>query len=488
MRQRVYTGAHFRRGVISVTLAFLGILLWLTLTGTVLAAAKRSIVFYTYERHNLKYWQKKVKEFNKENPGVEVKINSVVAGNYPEIVNLMFNVGNPPDLFMGGSLPIAELIKRNQLIPLDELAPDRKTFQAWKARFPEEEVPWVEGTNVFNGKVYSFPWEGSSAHLVTYYNRTLFRKAGLNPDRGPTSWAELREYARKVTTAGKGSFYGITMGIKRPEVWDYQLQLAYASGWRYFDWRTGRFAFDNPIIREFVQLFKDMKAEGSIFPGELSNDEPEMKMNFALDRGAFYFGGPWDITVFPGYYPKVDFDVILPPSKTGKMTGYYTRGPLAQGRYYVSRSTNHPEVVWKFIEFITSADFWEDYVRGGYGVSPFPEFSKPEYFENPLLAKLADLGSVPKIGPESYWSPNQAAAWRRAFDVIEAVHPDLWETVQGIYVGKAAFGALTEVDRKQNEAWDKALAVARSEGSKVTRADFTYPDWDPTKNYVPKQK
>ncbi|MHA6765049.1 ABC transporter substrate-binding protein [Streptacidiphilus sp. PAMC 29251] len=53
-----------------------------------------------------------------------------------------------------------------------------------------------------SGKVYGIPQGNYSMGLV--YNRTLFTKAGLNPDSPPTTWADVRADAKKIAALGNG--------------------------------------------------------------------------------------------------------------------------------------------------------------------------------------------------------------------------------------------------------------------------------------------
>ncbi|MEI8094576.1 MAG: extracellular solute-binding protein [Spirochaetales bacterium] len=52
------------------------------------------------------------------------------------------------------------------------------------------------------GKVFGLPVNGYSLGLM--YNRTMFKKAGLDPEKPPKTWDELRAYAEKLTDTKKG--------------------------------------------------------------------------------------------------------------------------------------------------------------------------------------------------------------------------------------------------------------------------------------------
>ena len=61
--------------------------------------------------------------------------------------------------------------------------------------------------STYEGRLYGVPLYADVSAL--FYNKDLFRKAGLDPEKPPTSLAEIREYADKITALGgdvKGYF------------------------------------------------------------------------------------------------------------------------------------------------------------------------------------------------------------------------------------------------------------------------------------------
>ena len=61
--------------------------------------------------------------------------------------------------------------------------------------------------STYDGRLYGVPLYADVSAL--FWNKDLFRKAGLDPEKPPTSLAEIREYADKITALGgdvKGYF------------------------------------------------------------------------------------------------------------------------------------------------------------------------------------------------------------------------------------------------------------------------------------------
>jgi LysM repeat protein len=60
----------------------------------------------------------------------------------------------------------------------------------------------IDGSR-WNGRLIQYPFKVATS-LMVWYNKDLFRKAGLDPDKPPRTWAELEEAAKKpVVVAGK---------------------------------------------------------------------------------------------------------------------------------------------------------------------------------------------------------------------------------------------------------------------------------------------
>jgi len=62
-------------------------------------------------------------------------------------------------------------------------------------------LPAVRGYySLADGRMMSMPFNSSTA--IMFYNKDAFRRAGLNPDQAPTTWAEMRAAATRLRAAG----------------------------------------------------------------------------------------------------------------------------------------------------------------------------------------------------------------------------------------------------------------------------------------------
>ncbi len=151
-----------------------------------------------------------IEEFNRTNPGIRVRAN--YQGTYDETVTKMKSallVGAGPDLAMVNIEHIQIFTQDEALMSLEDLVERDPEL------FPEDFVDEFWQTIIRDGTPYAIPFNISV--LMLYYNRDLFRQAGLDPDRPPQTWDELEEMAHKLTVVdarrGRTVQYGLLWGV-----------------------------------------------------------------------------------------------------------------------------------------------------------------------------------------------------------------------------------------------------------------------------------
>jgi multiple sugar transport system substrate-binding protein len=131
---------------------------------------------------------KLVKQFNKENRDIQVRVQVIPWGTYYDKVTLGLAFGGAPDVFVLHAPRVPEYAAHRALAPVDELVnthgPDPADFM------PRQ---WEAG--IANGVRYGLPLDCHP--LALYYNVKLFREAGI--EKPPTNAEEFREVARKLT-------------------------------------------------------------------------------------------------------------------------------------------------------------------------------------------------------------------------------------------------------------------------------------------------
>jgi multiple sugar transport system substrate-binding protein len=81
--------------------------------------------------------------------------------------------------------------------------------------------PFTWNQTLYEGETYGIPYETDVR--VLYYNKTAFEEVGLDPNKPPTTWAELEEYADKLDKINGDTIermgFSPLIGNVGPDVW-----------------------------------------------------------------------------------------------------------------------------------------------------------------------------------------------------------------------------------------------------------------------------
>lgn len=227
-----------------------------------------------------------IQEFNESQDEIEV-IFEAYGENYDNILSMALTSGDIPEIFEAQSNPpVNKLAEAGHIVPIDDLFDEEFKSRFHPSAFAQEDM-------YYNGELYSIPCRFSTYKLL--YNKTLFEAAGLDPDSPPTTWEEVRDYAKQITEAGAGEFYGFGYYINNANFWNRNLDSAMVSqggsGMMGFDYLSGQFNFEND--KKMFEFYADMYDDGSIFPGALELGIEPMRANFAQDKVGMYVDGNW---------------------------------------------------------------------------------------------------------------------------------------------------------------------------------------------------
>ncbi len=137
-----------------------------------------------------------VDDFMKENPNITVDVQ--YTGSYNDTLNKVISAkkaGNAPDVFHSYEIGTLGLINSGMITPLDELANKYDRTIPWDDFF----VP-VQSYYKYQGQHYSMPFNSSTP--LIFYNKTLFKEAGLDPENPPKTYEDIRKAAIALKKSG----------------------------------------------------------------------------------------------------------------------------------------------------------------------------------------------------------------------------------------------------------------------------------------------
>lgn len=173
---------------------------WKKVVLTLLVLALVVPTYAQAKKIEIEYWQyfyesKKllvddlIKEFEAENPDIKVKHQTFPYESFIQKIATTVPAGRGPDVvtLYYGWFPT--WISSGYLQPLPE---DKISYEEIEKEF----FPMVQSAK-FGGKYYGIPTAVRT--LALFWNKDLFKEAGLDPEKPPTTWDEFVEYAKATT-------------------------------------------------------------------------------------------------------------------------------------------------------------------------------------------------------------------------------------------------------------------------------------------------
>ncbi|MFC4592281.1 ABC transporter substrate-binding protein [Sphaerisporangium corydalis] len=193
------------------------------------------------------YIEKAKADFAKKHPDVTVEFVAQPFDQYYTLLGGAIQSGKGPDVMMfNGGGQIRDRV--DALLPLDQyVAEDRQRLAGWEA-FTKD------------GKTYAAPVT-LQGHPI-YYNKTLYTKAGLDPEKPPATWDELMADCAAIKKAGAKCFaLGNKEGIG-PQFWLSGLGSGILTPKEYDDWIAGERDWTSPDVKQVFKLWKEVNDKG----------------------------------------------------------------------------------------------------------------------------------------------------------------------------------------------------------------------------------
>ena len=306
----------------------------------------------------------RLREFERRNPNIRVSMLSMGAGGMdPQKLMTAIVGGTPPDVVRQDRFTIGDWASRDTFRPLNGLVERDRSLPDGIRREDYFDACWREAT--FRGKLFAIP--ENTDDRVLFYNKEAFRDAGLDPNRPPRTWEELRQYAIRLTKYNRDGAFVRAGFIPN-----------YGNSWLYlYSWQNegemmspagGRCTMDNPCT---VQSLEYMTSIYDALKGAERLDAytrgfqalpPEMDP-FLTGRVAMKIDGNWVLENIARYEPDMDFGVAPAPVPAERLAGkgrFRGKPPYitwAGGfSWAIPRGAKHTEEAWKFIRWMNSPE------------------------------------------------------------------------------------------------------------------------------------
>jgi len=200
----------------------------------------------------------------------DYKIVPVFKGSYSDTLNAgiaAFRAGQAPAI-----LQVYEVGTATMMAAKGAVKPVYQLMAENKEKFdPKVYIPTITSYySTSDGKMLSLPFNSSTA--VMYYNKDAFKKAGLDPEKAPTTWPEFFTVAKKLKASGmEGGFSTNWISWIQLENFSAWHNLPFGTRSNGFDGLDTQLVFNSPLVIRHLQTIYDLSKDGTFIYGGREN-------------------------------------------------------------------------------------------------------------------------------------------------------------------------------------------------------------------------
>ncbi|MFD7125225.1 MULTISPECIES: ABC transporter substrate-binding protein [Streptomyces] len=319
-----------------------------------------------------------VRTFEKQNPDIDVTAHDAFPCQDPKTFDAKLAGGQMEDVFYTYFTDTERVVSINQAADITEYVKDLKTYK-------DIAQPLRDAYTV-DGRIYGIPRTNYSMGLL--YSKPLFTKAGLDPNKPPATWEEVRAAAKKIAALGDGTVGFAEYSAQNQGGWHFTASI-YSQGGAVVSEDGRKATVDTPEGKAVLQNLKDMRWRDDSMGAKqllIINDTLQMMGSGKL---GMYLAAPDNVPRIVKEAGGKYEDLAFAPMPGGK-------GTLMGGDGYMFNKKATPEQIraglaWLEWTFLTPGQgYMNNYARAAEDKSPvgLPE---PRLFTGATDAKDQEL-------------------------------------------------------------------------------------------------
>lgn len=317
-------------GIAGILVASVGLV-----SNPVVAASKQTINFFTFTAvpDHMKDLQAMVAVFEKKNPTIHINIQSAAYADYFTKLKTRVAGGQAPDTFELNYENFVTYAAAGTLLDLNKANVKDHSFK--------KTTYYGKAYDVFNlgGKQYGVP--SSFSTVVLFYNKDLFKQAGVALPNSKWDWSDEAAAAAKL----KANLPAGTFADFQPtQFWEFYKVLGQAGGqFLSADKKTALFN-KQPGINALNWLVS--KTANGWTPTKAQMGTQADDAMFKAGKIAMYHSGIWLFDSFKD--APFGWDVAVEPGGVQPGNHFFANAVVA------SAKTKYPYAAWKWAQFMTS--------------------------------------------------------------------------------------------------------------------------------------
>ncbi|UCD15771.1 MAG: extracellular solute-binding protein [Candidatus Omnitrophota bacterium] len=340
---------------------------------------------------------------------------------YSQKVIAAARAGSLPEIFgiLGEKKSLSSFIKAGHILDLTPVM--KENANEWKDSFYPQTLQTTvfEKGNFYDVKpgIYGVPIDTTLMQFV--YNRELFKRAGLDPDKPPQTFDEFITYAQ--TIKDKLGVDGFICGWG--EGW---LLNCLATEWainimdeqRFIQTLEGKIPYTDEKWIQVFSLFEKIKDSGILAADITTMINKEAEDAFSKGKAAFSFNGSWSVNVYKQLSPELDYAFFSLPKAAN--ASFKIWGGAGSSFMVKAKSSNKDEAI-KFLKWLTARKQQKFLIKN---TNNLAAIKGCEQDLPPILSPLTD--NLDRLTHPNIWPYNEDSR------VIEVMNKGLQQTVMGV--------------------------------------------------------
>lgn len=279
-----------------------------------------------------------IDEFNRTHTDIQAKLTIIPQEQFVQKVATAYRSGDAPDITSVDLIYVPYFAKAGAFEDVTSIYNAAKYKDQWSQAHV--------ALGKYKNKMYSLPFTAEGS--VLFWNKDLFKRAGLDPEKAPQTMGEILSAAKKITALGgdtKGYYFsgacaGCNIFTFGPFIW--------AQGGDVLK-KDGSPNFQSKEATVALKFYRDLWTAGTVPESAKNDNGASFAAPFLTGKVGMVGAGAFFIPGLIKNHPDLKFGVApLPGAKVGQSSSFAGGDNIA-----VLKGTKYPKEARKFLAWAT---------------------------------------------------------------------------------------------------------------------------------------
>ena len=302
--------------------------------------------------------KKLLQKFETAHPRIQVDLLHI-PDNYYQKLQLLIAGDLTPDVMLTNSISFPIYASQGIFMDLQPLLSEKVSEKTGRDQASDSEF-----SEFYPQALQAFTWRMQTgkkilgalprdiSDVVIFYNRDLFKRAGLPEPASHWTWVQFLKATQTLTVDtnhdGDPDQFGFSFYAQPPLFW---LPFVWSAGGDLFDANLQQVTLDQPAALEGLQFYANLRNQEHVAPKKVESGGITMSQLFLQQKIAMLISGRWSVPVLR---EQARFGWDVAPFPIGP--GGHSRVGIDASGYAVSAKTVHPQESLALVRFLLSAE------------------------------------------------------------------------------------------------------------------------------------